>query len=54
MYLINKKFLKYAQIVVTHANSRVLDFEGHSSTIAITILNMFSVAPRTLRVPIKL
>ena len=30
MYLYNKNILEYAQIVVTHANSRILDIEGHS------------------------
>ena len=26
----NKNILEYAQIVATHGNSRILDFEGHS------------------------
>ena len=30
MYLYNKNILKYAQIVVTHANSKILNIEGHS------------------------
>ena len=35
MYLYNKNILEYAQIVVTHANSRNLDIEGHSNSYAI-------------------
>ena len=30
MYLYNKNILEYAQIVVTHPNSMILDIEGHS------------------------
>ena len=31
MYLYNKNILEYAQIVVTHANSRIFDIEGQST-----------------------
>ena len=40
MYLYNKNILnlEYAQIVVTHANSRILDIEGHSINYDSTIV----------------
>ena len=31
MYFYNKNILEYAQIVVIHANSRILDTKDHSS-----------------------
>ena len=31
MYLYNKNVLEYAEIVVTDANSSILDIDGHSS-----------------------